>query len=105
MLFERPGEIGWGGNSGFHAINLLFQFGCRKVVGVGFDMTLVHGIHWHGRHPAGLNNPRQASIDKWRSRLDAQRPILDRLGLEFVIGSPGSALTAFAKLPFEEALK
>lgn len=104
MLFEHPGEIGWGGNGGFHAVNLLFQFGVRRVVGVGFDMTLIHGVHWHGRHQAGLNNPRQASVDKWRERFDAQRPMLDRLGLEFILGSPGSALTQYRTLPLEEAL-
>lgn len=104
MLFEKKGEIGWGGNGGFHAINLAYQFGATRVVGIGFDMTLVHGIHWHGRHQSGLTNPRQASVDKWRERLDAQAGLLKRLGLEFVIGSPGSALTAFRKLDLKEAL-
>lgn len=104
LLFERFGVIGWGGNGGFHALNLAIQFGASYIVGVGFDMSLEHGVHWHGRHGAGLNNPRQASVDKWRQNFDAQRRILDMLGVEFVLGSPDSRLTAFRKLSFEEAL-
>ena len=67
-------------------------------------MSLQHGVHWHGRHPSGLNNPSQAGVDKWRQNFDAQKPVLDMLGIEFVIGTPESSLTAFRKLPFEEAL-
>ncbi len=94
MLFDHFGEIGWGGNGGFHCVNLAVQFGAARVVGIGFDMTLQGGVHWHGRHPPGLTNPTQASVDKWR----------ERLGIPFIIGSPGSALTAFPKLPLLEAI-
>ncbi len=104
MLFDHFGEIGWGGNGGFHCINLAIQFGAARVVGIGFDMTLQGGVHWHGRHPPGLTNPTQASVDKWRERLDAQAPLLERLGIPFIIGSPGSALTAYPKLPLREAI-
>lgn len=104
LLFEIPGEIGWGGNSGFHALNLAIQFGAKKIVLIGFDCSLMRGSHWHGRHGQGLNNPKQASVDKWRERLDHQKPMLDRLGIEVVIGSPGSALTAYRKLSLERAL-
>lgn len=104
-MFERFGEIGWGGNGGFHAINLVAQFGCKFIIGVGFDMSITKGYHWHGRHPAGLNNPKQAGVDKWRINLDAQRPLLDRMGISFVLGSPNSALTAYPKMGFMEAVR
>jgi hypothetical protein len=99
-----PGEIGWGGNGGFHAFNLNLQWGVRKIILVGFDMNLIRGHHWHGRHPAGMSNPKQASVDKWRIHLDSQRPILDRMGAEVILGSPGSALTAYPTLGLREAL-
>lgn len=104
FLFERFGEIGWGGNGGFHAINLAIQFGLRSIVLVGFDCSLVKGYHWHGRHQAGLNNPKQAGVDKWRQHLDAQKPVLDKMGVRLLIGSPGSALTAYPKLDFMGAV-
>ncbi len=104
LLFDHLGEIGWGGNSGFHALNLAIQFGAKKIVLVGFDMQITKGVHWHGKHPAGLTNPTQSSVDKWRVRLDAQAPVLEALGIMVLIGSPGSALTAFRKLPLKEAI-
>lgn len=104
FLFEKFGEIGWGGNSGFHAINLAIQFGLRSIVLVGFDMSIVKGYHWHGRHPAGLNNPKQDGVDKWRANLDAQAPVLDKMGVKLLIGSPNSALTAYPKLDFMGAV-
>jgi len=104
MLFENFGEIGWGGNGGFQAINLAIQFGARYIVLVGFDMSLDHGYHWHGRHPAGLNNPSQSGVDKWRANLDGQAAALRRIGITVVIGSPNSRLTAYPKLSFMEAV-
>jgi hypothetical protein len=104
MLFEFPGEIGWGGNGGFHAINLAIQWGAKRVVLLGIDCSLEGGVHWHGRHGYGLNNPKVASVEKWRTRLDAQAPVLRRMGIEVVIGSPGSALTAYPKVDLWEAL-
>lgn len=104
FLLATPGEIGWGGNGGFQAINLALQFGARRIVLLGFDMHLRDGAHWHGRHPAGLNNPSQAGVDKWRERLDAQRAFLDTIGVEVVIGTPNSALQNYPKLPYHEAL-
>jgi hypothetical protein len=68
-------------------------------------MSIDHGYHWHGRHEAGLNNPKQSGVDKWRLNFDAQKPVLDRMGIRFIIGSPNSRLTAYQKLPFMEAIR
>jgi hypothetical protein len=105
FLFDRFGETGWSGNGGFHAANLSIQFGATSIILLGFDMSIDNGYHWHGRHQNGLNNPRQATVDKWRISFDAQRPLLDRMGVEVVIGTPHSRLTAFRKLPFLEAIR
>lgn len=67
-------------------------------------MSLDHGYHWHGRHPGGLNNPKQAGVDKWRANLDMQRPVLDKMGIRLIIGSPNSRLTAYEKLGFMEGV-
>lgn len=104
MLFETWGEIGWGSNGGFQAINLAVQFGAAQILLVGFDMNLRNGVHFHGRHPPGLNNPRQASVDKWRAELDGQAPILEKMGIDVVVASPHSSLTAYRRQPLQEAL-
>lgn len=96
--------MGWGGNGGFHTLNLAVQFGLRKIILLGFDMTLQNGLHWHGRHGGSLNNPRQASVDRWRGVLDSQAKPLAAAGVDVVIGSPGSSLSQFRKLELGEAL-
>lgn len=48
-----PGEIHYGDNSGFAAVNLALQFGAVDVKLVGFDM---HGSHFFGDHPKPLTN-------------------------------------------------
>ena len=104
FLFENFGEIGWGSNSGFQALNVAIQMGAARIILVGYDMSLEKGTHWHGRHPPGLNNPRQASVDKWRLELDAQAPLLERMGIEVLNASPHSRLTAYPRVEFQEAV-
>jgi len=104
LRFERFGEVGWGGNSGFHAINLAVQFGAKRIVLVGYDMRLDGGIHWHGRHGNGLHNPSNSNVARWRRVIDEAAPLLTRLGVEVVNTSPVSALTAYPKMTLEAAL-
>jgi hypothetical protein len=104
IIFSPKGRIGWGGNGGFHALNLAVQMGLKKIILIGFDMTLQHGLHWHGRHGGSLQNPRQASVDRWRGILDGQAEALAAAGVDVVIGSPGSSLANFRKLDLGRAI-
>jgi hypothetical protein len=104
LLVEEAGHIGWGGNSGFHGLNLAVQFGAARIVLVGYDMTLLNGVHWHGPHAARLNNPTGRALVRWAEILDAQAPLLAGLGVEVLNASPVSALAAYPKVSLEEAL-
>lgn len=104
ILVDVPAVIGWGGNSGFQALNLAVQFGAKRIIMAGFDMTLKAGIHWHGKHPKGLNNPQERNVNRWRSALDAVAPQLSALGITVINASQVSALTAYTKMSLEEAL-
>ncbi|MDZ4376476.1 MAG: hypothetical protein U1C74_34260 [Phenylobacterium sp.] len=104
ILMREAGRIGYGGNSGFQAVNLALQFGSRRIVLVGFDLHLADGVHWHGRHAANLNNPSAQSLARWAVTLDRQAPAIAALGVEVLNTSPQSALTAYRKVPLEEAL-
>lgn len=99
------GSRAGGGNSGFQALNLAVQFGAKKVILVGFDMRIDRGVHWHGRHPGHLNNPREANFVKWREAFNESAPTLADMGVTVINASPVSALTAFPILSFEEALE
>jgi hypothetical protein len=105
LALGEPGLTGWGGNSGFQALNLAVQFGARKIVLVGFDMTLEHGVHWHGLHPRGLNNPAQRNVEKWRAALDGAHGLLAQLGVLVLNASPVSTLTKYRKVTLEEAME
>lgn len=104
LVIDRPGFVGWGGNSGFHCMNLNVQFGVVKIILVGFDMHLRNGFHWHGPHPDGLNNPTDANVARWRRTMDANAPIFKRLGIQVINTSMGSALTQYPKMSLLEAL-
>lgn len=95
--------MGWGGNSGFHALNLAVQFGVSKIILVGFDMSLDHGVHWHGKH-VGLNNPTVRNVDRWRRCIDAAAEPIEALGITVVNTSPVSALQNYPKMSLAEAL-
>ncbi len=110
---DTPGKIGWGRNGGFQALNLAVQFKTKRILLVGFDMTLDHGLHWHGKHPVtikdkglqqrGLFNPHKEQVSRWRKVMDGLKPTLDRLGLTVINCSPVSALKAYPKMTLEEA--
>ena len=98
------GRVGWSGNSGFHAFNLSVQLQPARIILVGFDMSIEHGLHWHGPHPSGLNNPSSRNVDRWRRAMDASAEVVEALGIQVVNCSAISALQNFPKQSLEEAL-
>ncbi len=96
--------LGWGGNSGFHALNLAVQFGARRIVLVGYDMTVRNGLHWHGAHPRGMNNPTETNTRRWARVLDDQAERIASLGVEVLNASPVSALTAYRRVKLEDVI-
>lgn len=107
MLFDRPGEeIGGGGNSGFQALNLAVQFGARRVLLVGYDMTDRSGVHWYGRNRWPMsNNPNESNFRRWLAAFEGAKPLLDARGVEVVNTSSISAMKTFRRRSIEDALK
>lgn len=104
LLTGTLGVIGWGGNSGFQALNLAVQFGARRIALVGYDMRLDLGSHWHGAHGQGLNNPTAPNVDRWRRVTDAASEIITMLGVQVFNLSPISSLVNFPKMSLDEVL-
>jgi hypothetical protein len=103
--FDDLGSVGrGGGNSGFQALNLMAQVGCSPIILVGFDMTLDHGVHWHGKHPKALSNPTAERAKAWRRCTDAAAPAFAQRGVRVLNASAISALTAYLKIDLSEAL-
>lgn len=104
VLTETPGLLGWGYNSGFHALNMAVQAKAKRVILVGYDMSIARGAHWHGRHEVGLSNPDAKAVERFRVTLDAQAERLKLLGVEVLNTSARSALVGFRKVDLREAL-
>lgn len=101
----KIGTVGWAGNSGFHALNLAVQFGAAKIILLGFDMTIAHGVHWHGKHPAGMNNPNERNVARWRRCIDAAAAPIAAMGIKVINASAISALANYPKMSLQEALE
>lgn len=103
---EKPGYVGMGCNSGFYGINLAVQFGPpSKIILAGFDMNLAKGIHWHGKHPSGMNNPNKEQLKRWAGILDRQAARLKALGVSVVNVTPDSAVKAYPKMTLAESFQ
>lgn len=109
ILIGQTGTIGCGhrvggGHSGFHGVNLAVQFGAKRIVLVGFDMTLSHGAHWHP-HQAGTQQRKDPKIlEQCRAALDACADHFNELGVRVINASEHSALKAYPKMSLLEAV-
>lgn len=98
LLFDKPGVVGSGGNSGFQALNIAAQFGATRILLIGFDMHASDGVHWYGRNVwRDANNPAHRHYAHWRDAFTRQAGVLARMGVEVVNGSSDSALLCFEK--------
>lgn len=94
IIWSPPGEIGWGGGSGFQAFNWVAQLEPRMIALVGYDLTLAHGVHWHGDHDAalGLWNPNASKVARWRRAMVSAVKQVEAAGIEVINCSPYSEL-------------
>lgn len=104
LIAAGSNDRGLGANSGFQALNLAVQFGAKKIILVGYDMTAKNGVHWHGRHPDGLNNPSAGSLSRWRDAIDGNAEFLKSLGITVINASPVSELKNYPKMTLEQAI-
>lgn len=105
----RPGYVAWNGNSGASAVNLAWHLGCARVVLLGFDMRRTPGApneghNWHADH-AGHHTP---PADIYERRFLRCWPYIardaERLGLEILNATPGSAIEEFRRVTLEDAV-
>lgn len=100
LKFDKVGEVGAGGNSGFQALNLAVQFGAARILLVGFDMHDRGGVHWYGRNTAyQMSNPDRDNFRRWIPAFATAAKQLAERGVEVINASAGSDLTAFRKQP------
>lgn len=105
METEKPGVLGRGGNSGFQGLNIAVQFGCKRVLLIGFDMHDRSGPHWYGRNNWPMaNNPDDTHFRTWMAAFEKCKPDLDALGVEVFNASPISVMKTFPRIGIADAL-
>ena len=105
MIFDIPGTVGGGGNSGFQAVNLAVQFGATKLLLIGFDMHDRSGVHWYGRNGWERGgNPDESCFVRWRRDFATAAVDLEERGIQVVNASPFSAMTCFGISTVEKTI-
>lgn len=101
-IARAKNRLAWNLSSGACAINLAVHFGVKKIVLFGFDMRKVDDKNnWHEDHKDGPNkNPYERFLRPFPSIARD----LEKLGVECVNATPGSALEVFPIMKPEEML-
>lgn len=105
-------KVAWNNNSGAAAINLAVHFGVRRIVLLGFDMTLdsQRFSHWHGSHATSRGEPyrklnvRVPPFARHAKSFPAIAEDARSLGVEILNASPISTLSVFPKVSVKDLL-
>jgi len=99
----NPSLIHYGDNSGFQAVNMAILLGCTQIILVGFDMQPVGGkVHFFGDHPAPLEN--RSNYEAFLKHFNRAAQLLSP-HIQIINATPGSLLTCWPVMTFEEALE
>lgn len=96
-----PWRLRTGGNGGYQGMHIAVHAGARRILLCGFDM---HGGHWHPEHHHTLKQTQPDTYERWLRRFADVAPVLERMGLDVVNCTPGSALTCFRRADLESEL-
>lgn len=104
-LERRPTGLRNGRNSGFAAINLAVHLGAKRILLLGYDMSVSKKgqSHWFGEHPERIRS--QSPYPSFIAAFDTIREPLQRLGVSVINCSRVSALDCFARISLAEALR
>lgn len=95
--------IGWGGNSGFAAINLAWWFGATKILLLGFDCKWQGSKpRWHGAHPAHLQN-QKPGFHRWIAYHERGAVQMKERGIEIINCSPDTDIHCYPRMSVEKA--
>lgn len=102
---DDPTCLRTGMNSGYQALHVAAQAGCKRVLLCGFDMRSVKNEqHWHDRHPLPLRDHSDGIYLSWIRAFGTLAPILEKRGVEVWNCTPGSALKCFQIKTIEAAI-
>ena len=97
----RSGYVSWNFCSGSSAINLAVHFGVDRIVLLGFDMKKNDGSNnWHHNHKKREDDP----YPKYLACYPAIAVDAEKIGVEILNATPGSAIKQFPFINLEDML-
>lgn len=90
-------------NSGALAVRLAVERGAARVILVGADCSLAHGIHWHGPHER-TKNPAESRMRWWHKQYAVTARLAKKRQCEVINASRFTTLTCFKIQDLEAAL-
>lgn len=106
-LTQNRSKLCWNANSGAAAINLAVHFGVKRIMLLGFDMSLDQNkvSHWHGSH--GAPDKKKKRVPSFARHLIGFPQIAEdakAMGVEILNVNPNSAIEAFSKVSLQDVL-
>jgi hypothetical protein len=102
---HTPGTIRTGINSGYQATHVAMQAGASRILLLGVDMSVKHGVHWHGSHPEGMSNPDERILPRMREYWETLVPHAKLNRVAIYNCSPISELECFPKVALENCIE
>lgn len=109
-ISTNPYKVSWNGNSGAAAISVAAHAGAKRIILLGFDMTLGENKmqHWHDIYKKGpaTNEKRLRKLPFHRHLIGFGQIAKDakRMGIEILNASPKSVITEFPKYSVKELI-
>jgi len=108
-ITEHRGKVSWNANSGAAAISVAANAGAKRIILVGFDMTLDEGNnqHWHKFYQVKGSKPRDEKKLPFNRHLSGFEQIAKdakKKGIEIINASPSSKITQFKKVSVKELI-
>jgi len=91
-------------NSGQRAIQFAIERGAARVILLGFDCSVRHGLHWHGPH-SKTGNPDKLKVKKWRRQFERVAAQAERAKCEVINCSRYTELACFPMESLENTLE
>jgi hypothetical protein len=100
-----PTMVSWNGNSGGAAISVAVHAGAKRIMLLGFDMSLngKNNQHWHDLYKRGTNpNLKKMPFNRHLQGFPFIAKDAKRLGIEVINVSPESKIDVFRKVSLKE---
>lgn len=102
-ICTEPNTVCWNSNSGSAAINFAVHLGVKRIILLGFDMTLDGGSnqHWHKFYSGNVKTV-EGTFKKHMTGFPDMAADLKKLGIEVINANPESKIEAFPKMNFKD---